>query len=542
MKLEKFKIKNFRGYREEVCIDFNDITVLIGKNDIGKSTILEALDIFFNDNKGVVKIDKSDLNTNAKEAGDDDIVLTACFSNLPEKVIIDATVETSLAEEYMLNEDKQLEVVKHYKEGGSARVYIRALSPSSKECKDLIIRKNSELQRILKSNAIECENRTINHIMRNAIWRYYGNTLDMKEQEIDISKEDAKKIWEKLSQYMPIYSLFQSDRKNSDSDDEVQDPLREAVKQIISDKEIQKQLCSIAETVKDKLYTVANATLDKLTEMDESVAASLTPIIPAPDKLKWADVFKSVSITGDNSIPINKRGSGVRRLILLNFFRAQAEQNARESASTNIIYAIEEPETSQHNNNQRILAHSFTKLANRGDAQILLTSHSPILVKELDYNDLRIIDRIDNKKIVKKVDKALLPDSSLNEANYLAYDEASVDYHNELYGYMTQIAEEDNESLSPDKRADLLAALGKKYNKDLPLKYHQGYIGYKTYYRTKRNGEVGFELILTTIYIRHQIHHPENTYNPHYTADELRESIKAMRAYLEDRKINRQES
>lgn len=169
MKLEKFKIKNFRGYREEVCIDFNDITVLIGKNDIGKSTILEALDIFFNDNKGVVKIDKSDLNTNAKEAGDDDIVLTACFSNLPEKVIIDATVETSLAEEYMLNEDKQLEVVKHYKEGGSARVYIRALSPSSKECKDLIIRKNSELQRILKSNAIECENRTINHIMRNAI-------------------------------------------------------------------------------------------------------------------------------------------------------------------------------------------------------------------------------------------------------------------------------------------------------------------------------------------------------------------------------------
>ena len=37
------------------------MNAIIGKNDIGKSTILEALDIFFNDGQGAVKIDKNDI-------------------------------------------------------------------------------------------------------------------------------------------------------------------------------------------------------------------------------------------------------------------------------------------------------------------------------------------------------------------------------------------------------------------------------------------------------------------------------------------------
>jgi len=46
MKLRKVAIKNFRGYSEQIEFSVNDITALIGKNDIGKSTILDALDTF----------------------------------------------------------------------------------------------------------------------------------------------------------------------------------------------------------------------------------------------------------------------------------------------------------------------------------------------------------------------------------------------------------------------------------------------------------------------------------------------------------------
>ncbi|WP_275532772.1 AAA family ATPase [Lachnoclostridium sp. An131] len=35
-------VKNFRSYKEETVIYFDALTVLVGRNDMGKSTILEA--------------------------------------------------------------------------------------------------------------------------------------------------------------------------------------------------------------------------------------------------------------------------------------------------------------------------------------------------------------------------------------------------------------------------------------------------------------------------------------------------------------------
>lgn len=52
MKLKSVRLRNFRGYQSE-CIIYMDnaITGFIGKNDAGKSTVLEALDIFLNNNE-----------------------------------------------------------------------------------------------------------------------------------------------------------------------------------------------------------------------------------------------------------------------------------------------------------------------------------------------------------------------------------------------------------------------------------------------------------------------------------------------------------
>ena len=61
MRITSLTLRNFRRYRNETTITFDDLTVLVGKNDVGKSTILEALDIFFNDGTGCIKIDKDDV-------------------------------------------------------------------------------------------------------------------------------------------------------------------------------------------------------------------------------------------------------------------------------------------------------------------------------------------------------------------------------------------------------------------------------------------------------------------------------------------------
>lgn len=397
MKLKTFKITNFRGYKEETVIDFDNLTAFVGKNDVGKSSILEALYIFFHGNEkdSIVKIDQADLNVSVDH--DQCIILSACFTELPEEIIIDDTVKTSLQEEYMLNSEKQLEIIKKFKNGKSS-VFIKAKHPTNKSCQDLLTKKNKELKDIIKEFDIPCNSLNINSTMRKAIWEHFQDALELNDIEIDVTKEDAKNIWAQLSRYIPEYVLFQSDRKNSDGDSEIQDPLKIAVTEILKDSELQSKLKAVAEEVVTKLQDVSNRTLDKLREMDPTIADSLNPVITAADKLKWQDVFKNVSISGDDNIPINKRGSGVRRLILLNFFRAEAERRMSNTKSTGIIYAIEEPETSQHNRNQKILTNAFKQLCKSKNTQVLLTTHSSYVVKQLDYSNIRVIKDSGNKK------------------------------------------------------------------------------------------------------------------------------------------------
>lgn len=100
MKIKSLKVKNFRGYKGETIVGFDNLTAFVGKNDVGKSSILEALDIFFNEGKGVVKIDKTDVNIFAAREDDQETIISVVFSELPDEIIIDSSVETSLAREY----------------------------------------------------------------------------------------------------------------------------------------------------------------------------------------------------------------------------------------------------------------------------------------------------------------------------------------------------------------------------------------------------------------------------------------------------------
>ena len=505
MKVHSLKLKNFRGYKDEINIAFDDLTVFVGKNDIGKSTILEALDIFFNEGKGVVKIDKNDVNILEAQTGNQDTIISVCFDELPERIVIDAAVETSLQAEYMVNAEGYLEVIKKYKNGGSPKVFIKAYHPTNANCAELLLKKNAELRRIIQAEEIECDNLNINALMRAAIWNNYSEELQLQEIEIDASKEDAKKIWDKLASYLPVYSLFQSDRKNSDGDNEVQDPLKEAVKQILSDETLQSTLNEVANEVQRKLQEVAERTLEKLREMDSDIANSLNPVIPTGQALKWQDVFKGVSIFGDEDIPINKRGSGVKRLILLNFFRGEVERRFNEGDNTGIIYAIEEPETSQHTDNQRKLIEALKSLSEALNVQVILTTHSSYIVKQLNFSNLRLIVEENGTKTMKDILPGQLQYPSLNEVNYIAFGEITEEYHDELYSYIE------------------FQGWKNRYFAGKPT---------RLYHRQLPDGNVRDEQKVLTEYIRHQIHHPENHLNVRYTLTELQQSIEEMRQFI----------
>ncbi len=417
MKIKKVKIKNFRIFKEETCIDISDFNLFVGENDIGKSTILEALDIFFNEKNAINPLEYADLNVMSRNADGESVEISVVFSNFPEEIDLDGGFKTTLEDEYLLNKYGLLEVKKVYsKHKEPAEVFIVAHHPDNSLCKDLLLKKRNELKKVVDDLGVDC-NRNINAEMRKAIREHVDRVegLKLKTIEIPVNKEDAKIIWEKIRKHMPVYALFQSDRQNTDQDAEAQDPIQAKIESLLQAEEIQKKLEDVANTISEQIKEVAENTLEKLREINPRVANELHINIPEFSSLNWKNVFKKTGIVSDNGIPLNKRGSGVRRLILLNFFRAEAE-NKEESKTNGIIYAIEEPETALHPDNQKAILNSLVDLSDK--SQILLTTHNPAIASLSPIESINFIHRHKkdalvvengeaNRDILRRVSQAL---------------------------------------------------------------------------------------------------------------------------------------
>lgn len=389
MRLETVSIRGFRGYKDIRQVRFNDLTTIIGKNDIGKSTILEALAIFFKSD--VVKIDSSDLCVHSE----DRIIEISCtFSGFPEKVILDSQAETELAQEYLLNSDGNLQIIKRWECSGAKpkeEVFVHAHHPTADQYGDLLTLTNTALKNRAKSLGIPPGQVNLgnNPSIRRGIWGS-SNNLALAEVDIPVAKEDMNKIWTKLELLLPMFALFQSDRSSRDSDSEVQDPMRLAITAALAEPEVRESLGQIVKAVENRATELATRTQSALSKLDPELARELVPRFKSEPK--WGSLF-SIALEGDDGIPVNKRGSGVRRLVLVSFFRAEADRKVLEGKKENIIYAIEEPETSQHPRNQRILLDAFRELSQDEGCQVILTTHSPGLAGSLDVDGMRFVDK-----------------------------------------------------------------------------------------------------------------------------------------------------
>ena len=382
MKLRQLKIRNFRSYRKEVALELDNLVVLVGKNDAGKSTAFDALDIFFG-NKSTPDRDDPSVHS-----GDTTVSITCSFSDLPTDVVIDVQHTTDLASEHLLNSDGQLEITKTFECGLQrpklSETLARAVHPTAEHYSDLLTLNNNQLKQRARSLGVELDdvNQSINSQLRKAIWAHAG---DLKMQEIPVPiKGDAESIWSQLSKALPVFALFKADRPSTDQDSEAQDPMKAAVKVAIQAQ--QEALEEIANKVRAEVQETADRTVAKIMEMDPTLGNQLTPQVTTKS---WDSLF-SVNLTGDQDIPINKRGSGTRRLVLLNFFRAQAEREAEETGN-GVIYAIEEPETSQHPHNQLMLVGACQELVDRLGCQVFVSTHNPILARRFDQNALRLV-------------------------------------------------------------------------------------------------------------------------------------------------------
>ena len=395
MKLRRIEIENFRGFSTPLEVEADDFTAFIGRNDIGKSSILAALTIFLEGDGVKIEQDDGCLHGNAAN-----VRVTCEFDELPETIVLDDQFETNLEAEHLLRSNGRLRITKVFdctKSKIAPAIFINAEKhPVDKDGKSLLPLTLADLKKLATSGKVELEvgEATVKAKIRKAIVER-SKDFTFAPVDIPVGKNDSQTLWDQILKHLPLCALFVSDRASSEKDKEAQTPMGIAVEAALAD--VQADLDKLAEHVEKRVQGVADRTMAKLKEMNPELASELTASLK--EKPKWRDLFK-YTLASSKGIPMDKRGSGVRRMVLLNFFRAEAERKAATDGGRPVIYAVEEPETSQHPDHQRMLVRALMEIADKG-GQVLITTHAPGLAGEVSVDSLRFLDEKDDKLVVR---------------------------------------------------------------------------------------------------------------------------------------------
>lgn len=403
MKLNRVIIKGFRSYGAKTEIDISRLTAFIGENDVGKTSVLEALDAFFNRT-----IEPQDFNNRKKT-----ISVGCIFSDVPKRIFLKKRLHMSLKKEKILNVDGNLEIYKEWTKIGNDvsldRVYVRTYTPTKGDLRDLIRKNKRELVGIMKKNGIPVRTRETT-VMRRLIYDHFenNNTSNSAFQNVDVDvfgrgsrlrfPPDMLTMYRSLTQqYFPLYTLFKAEQIHEKRETEINSALEIFLKSEL--RKFNKDLSYIQSKIIESVSERTRHALDRIKEDYPSVLLNIHPSYDDPD---WSKAFSLEELQSDDDIPFGKRGSGLRRIAMLAFFQDEANRKRQdrdkidERHEVPVIYAIEEPEISQHPNLLRNVIKVLKDLSDAGD-QVILTTHIPDIMKLLPENSIRFIDRIAGK-------------------------------------------------------------------------------------------------------------------------------------------------
>jgi predicted ATPase len=200
-------------------------------------------------------------------------------------------------------------------------------------------------------------------------------------------------------------------------------------------------------------------------------------------------------------------GSGVEIVLTLLLLRSIAAES-----KGGIVYLIDEPELHLHPTAQQKLGELL--LEESAHTQVVVSTHSPYLIRgfmSAAVNKIVLTRDATGAVDIEYPDSSpakLFPWSpSWGEVNFNAYGMATVEFHNELYGWL-----QEKHSLATEAEVEThLVAQGLTKSKQ---------------WTRERGGvvQVPYDITLSS-YVRNSIHHPENRHNDLFSDSELVESI-----------------
>jgi predicted ATP-dependent endonuclease of OLD family len=228
-------------------VRIGNLTTIVGQNDTGKSSILYALDVFFNEQK----IEESDFND--KASADEPLEITVCFAELPSELELETGVKTTLIEENLLNENKKLEITKVFLRSNPKKPKVKlTVVDYQDKFSNLCSLKEKELNSIGDELGLEMSKagRSITNKGKRSQIREYAERQNLPKVSIQIDvSDDLAKI---LLSYLPKFELFRADTRLGVDETSFQSEFRQIVADTV---EAIPQKGEVEERIKNGLST-----------------------------------------------------------------------------------------------------------------------------------------------------------------------------------------------------------------------------------------------------------------------------------------------
>lgn len=327
MKLSKLYIKGFRNFKE-ATINFNNQSLIIGANDVGKTNLLYALRILLD--RGF-----SDLDLELKESDfyayeeTNEVIITAFFDDIKEDCIL-SKMKGDIS--------------------GDGKLVIKYLATKGEDYKFFCGK--SDADEDLHEYAIPYYRKVLNIKYINSkrdFWGYINKTKNILLQQ---AKEERS-------------------AETIDTDDALYKQISDKLKEVDSQIPELSYVKNATEQINEELNKLAIHNQEQKVVFD--TASTDTD-----------SVINKISITskhGDKKLLIG--GEGRLNQIYLSLW---ASQNRISEYSNEVsILCVEEPEAYLHPHQQRELARYLCQVLK---GQVILTSHSPYIVCEFSPNSI----------------------------------------------------------------------------------------------------------------------------------------------------------
>jgi len=364
-------ISNYRGISQTQSIPLNRFSSFVGKNDAGKSIVLNAIATFLNPKDNPVTI--TDFNNNDKEI---EMVCSFAFDGL--KDILQEKFKSKIKKSEGLDDfiddvmfDSQLTVQKIavFPKKSFDSVKIQILDYDDESFQFLYVKSDDELNKVLEDYGIKVPSQGKGRNSKLEKIKYikeYCDSNDFRKKPRFIEDEF------KISSTLPDVELFRADygleadtRFKTSSVSEVADYLEKESKE-------GNKLALVESEIAEEMKKEANSVKGYMSEYVPNLKE-----VEIKPSVSWKDAIKSVDVSfqfeGDSRpILMSHKGTGYRRLFMVARFRYLSEKNK----GLNVIYLIEEPETFLHPSAQNDLLDAFLELSD--DNQVVITTHSPV--------------------------------------------------------------------------------------------------------------------------------------------------------------------